>query len=425
MVDWGALRVCAPVLDARVKGVVGMRLVVLGGGAMGRITVRALAEDERVREVVLADVSREAAERVVAALPKGREKLTVATCDARDEAATAELLRGASAVLNATDYPFNLHVMRAALAAGAQYADLGGLFHMTRQQYELDRAYSEAGLTAVLGIGSTPGITNILARVAVDRLDTVERLDVRIGCGDARPSDTDFAVPYSIRTIFDECTLEPMVYADGAWSPAQPMSGGEEIEFPWPVGRVSAMYTLHSEVALFPVSFGAKGLKHASFKIAFPPAFLAQLRLLVGLGLASVEPIEARGLKRGTLARVAPREVMVALLAARQTGATSDGEPAEPSDCDVLRVIAEGARDGMPTRLVEEVVVSPFKPWGVGAGDVDTGTPLAIAGILLAQGKARVKGAHGAELVFEPEAFLRELARYGMRATETVTRAIG
>jgi saccharopine dehydrogenase-like NADP-dependent oxidoreductase len=184
------------------------------------------------------------------------------------------------------------------------------------------------------------------------------------------------------------------------------------------------MYTLHSEVALFPVSFGAQGLKHASFKIAFPPAFLAQLRLLVDLGLASTEVVEARGAKRGVTARVAPRELMVALLAARQNAAAA-GEPAEPSDCDVLRVIAEGTRDGAPVRLVEEMVALPYRPWGAGAGDVDTGVPLAIAGILLASGAARVTGAAGAELVFEPLVFLRELARYGMHATETITRTLG
>ncbi|HEX8732156.1 MAG TPA: saccharopine dehydrogenase NADP-binding domain-containing protein [Ktedonobacterales bacterium] len=402
-----------------------MRLVVLGGGAMGRITVRALAEDERVAEIIVGDMNVAAAERVVAGLERGREKVRVAACDVRDVAATTQLLAGANAVLNATDYTFNLEVMRAALAARAPYADLGGLFHMTRRQYELDGAFREAGVTAALGVGSTPGITNVLARVAVDHLDTVERLDVRIGCGDARSTDAPFVPPYSIRTIFDECTLEPMVYADGAWSAATPMSGGEAIEFPAPVGQATAMYTLHSEVALFPVSFGAKGLRHASFKIAFPPAFLAQLRLLVDLGLASVQPIEARGTKRGASVRVAPREVMVALLAARQAATTpADTAPVEPSDCDVLRVIAEGTRDGAPARLVEEMVVLPYRPWGVGAGDVDTGAPLAIAGILLASGAARVTGAHGAELVFEPLAFLRELERYGMRATETITRAL-
>lgn len=393
---------------------------------MGRITVRALAEDERVSQVVVGDVQVDAAERTVAALRAGRQKVSVVACDVRDHAATARLLAGADAVLNATDYTFNLDVMRAALAARVPYADLGGLFHMTRRQYELDGAFREAGIAAVLGIGSTPGITNLLARVAVDALDRVERLDVRIGCGDTRPPEGHFVPPYSIRTIFDECTLAPMVYADGAWSEAAPMSGVEEIEFPAPVGRAATMYTLHSEVALFPISFGERGLRHASFKIAFPPAFLAQLKLLVDLGLAATEPIEARGPRRGTTARVAPREMMVALLAAQQRAASAatSAEPSEPSDCDVLRVIAEGSRDGAPVRLVEEMVVTPYQPWAAGAGDVDTGVPLAIAGILLASGAARQSGAHGAELIFDPLVFLRELERYGMRATETATRTL-
>lgn len=392
---------------------------------MGRITVRALAEDARVSQVIVGDVQAEAAERAVAALRAGREKCRVVACDVRDHAATARLLEGADAVLNATDYTFNLDVMQAALAAHVHYADLGGLFHMTRRQYDLDAAFREAGIAAVLGIGSTPGITNLLARVAVDALDRVERLDVRIGCGDTRPAEARFVPPYSIRTIFDECTLAPMVYADGAWSEAAPMSGVEDIAFPAPVGQAAAMYTLHSEVALFPVSFGERGLRHASFKIAFPPAFLAQLKLLVDLGLGATEPIEARGPRRGTTARVAPREVMVALLAAQQRAAhAGPSEPTEPSDCDVLRVIAEGERDGAPMRLVEEMVVRPYLPWMAGAGDVDTGVPLAIAGILLASGAAQQTGAHGAELIFDPLAFLREMERYGMRATETATRTL-
>ncbi|MDE3230751.1 MAG: saccharopine dehydrogenase NADP-binding domain-containing protein, partial [Chloroflexota bacterium] len=87
-----------------------MRLVVLGGGAMGRIAVRALAEDERVTEIIVGDMNVAAAERVVAGLERGREKVRVAACDVRDVTATAQLLAGADAVLNATDYTFNLEV---------------------------------------------------------------------------------------------------------------------------------------------------------------------------------------------------------------------------------------------------------------------------------------------------------------------------
>ena len=76
------------------------------------------------------------------------------------------------------------------------------------------------------------------------------------------------------------------------------MTGQEAIDFPPPIGAMTAMYTLHSEVALFPVSFGERGLRHASFKIAFPPEFLAQLRLIVDLGLARTETDQGRARAR-------------------------------------------------------------------------------------------------------------------------------
>jgi hypothetical protein len=181
---------------------------------------------------------------------------------------------------------------------------------------------------------------------------------------------------------------------------------------------MTAMYTLHSEVALFPVSFGDRGLRHASFKIAFPPEFLSQLRLIVALGLARTDTVKVRAGK-GRSAQIVPRETLIALLAERQVPA----EGREPSDCDVLRIVARGTRDGQDVELVEEIVVRPYAPWRVGAGELDTGVPLAVAGVLLARG-GHPTGALGAECVFDPREFLRELARYDMRASETSTRML-
>jgi lysine 6-dehydrogenase len=273
----------------------------------------------------------------------------------------------------------------------------------------------------VLGIGSTPGITNLLARIAADQLDPVERLDVRIGAGDFRPGGAPFIPPYSIRTIFDECTLPPMVYRNGRWSAVAPLSGPEEILFPDPVGRATAVYTLHSEVALFPVAFRERGLRHASFKIAFPMRFLAQLEVLVNVGLAGTDPVTVQTANRDESVSIVPREIFAAILAGR---GMPEGAATAPDDCDVLRVVAQGARDGAAVELIEEMVVRPYKPWQVAAGDIDTGVPLAIAGILLASGAAERTGVHGAERVFDPRAFLRELAHFDLHAHETVTQAI-
>src|SRR5512132_2065894 len=77
--------------------------------------------------------------------------------DARDPASLSAAVEGSDVVVNAADYRLNLDVMRSALGAGAHYVDLGGLFHVTRQQLELDAEFGDAGLTAILGLGSAPG----------------------------------------------------------------------------------------------------------------------------------------------------------------------------------------------------------------------------------------------------------------------------
>ena len=206
----------------------------------------------------------------------------------------SNLVHGADAVLNAVEYVFNLPILKACIQEKVHYADLGGLFHMTRKLMNMSAEAEAAGITAILGIGGHPGITNILARAAVEKLDRVESIKVQLGCSDDTPSTAPLVAPYSIRTILDECTRRPQVFQDGAWYPQQPLSGQEEIVFPLPVGRATAMYSLHSECATFPVSF-RQGHRHVSFKIAFPTDFITKLKFLVGMGFGSEDQLMCRG----------------------------------------------------------------------------------------------------------------------------------
>ena len=77
-------------------------------------------------------------------------------------------------LVNTASYRINLDAMRACLAAGCTYLDLGGLYWMTGRQLELADEFDRAGLLAVLGIGSSPGKTNLMAQRAVEVLG-VER----------------------------------------------------------------------------------------------------------------------------------------------------------------------------------------------------------------------------------------------------------
>src|SRR6266516_2673294 len=179
--------------------------------------------------------------------------------------------------------------------------------------------------------------------------------------------------------------------------------------FPLPVGRATAIYSLHSECATFPVSFRDKGIRYVSFKIAFPADFMTKLKFLVDLGFGSDEPIAVRGVK------VSPREVLARLLE------MVPAEDIEPQDCDVLRIVAAGETAGQRVEISNQVVVLPYRRWGISAGALDTGIPLAIAGHMLARGKITRRGAFGPEMCVPLEPFFRELARYDMHVTETRT----
>ena len=189
--------------------------------------------------------------------------------DAADADAVARALRGAAVCVNCADYRLNLEVMHGCLEAGVHYVDLGGLFHMTRRQLELDAPFREAGLTAILGLGSAPGKSNLLARAAVDRLgaDPVS-MHVWAASRDPAAADHPLPAPYSVRTLLDELRLPPVVLRGGELVEVQPLSDAGEHDFPPPIGRARAIYTLHSELATLPAAFPT--LREASFRLSLP-----------------------------------------------------------------------------------------------------------------------------------------------------------
>lgn len=356
---------------------------------MASVVLRDLLEFVPDCEVTLAD------RRPVAAADT---RVTSVSVDVRDEKATARLLEGHDVALNCVTYYFNVPVMRAALAARVPYADLGGLYHGTLEQFALDEDFRRAGVPALLGIGSTPGITNVLAGALARRFDAVHEVHVRVGSID-RSASGPLPVPYALDTVLDEFSLEPVVFRRGRAEAVPPMSGEETIDFPEPVGRARAFYTLHSEVAMFPRSF--PGLSDATFKVAFEPDFTRKMRFLVELGFASRESAEG-----GT----SPREILLAL-AAKQAPA-----PQDPDDCDLLRVDMVGRQRDRHATARAEMTVLPHHGWRVGAGALDTGVPLSIAGQMLARGEISEPGVLCPETVVPHSRFLAELELRGMRA---------
>ena len=407
-----------------------MRVVVVGGaGAMGRWTVRDLTESEGVDEVVVADLdgsrAREAAGWAAARSgSNGSARVGGVALDADDGQALRRAFDAADVVCNCAVHATNLAVMEACADAGTHYVDLGGLFHTTRRQLALHDRFVAAGVTAVIGMGGSPGTTNVLAALAGRDLELVEEVEIRLGVADFAPSSAPVPVPYAIQTILDEFAAPAMAFRDGRLVEVPAMSEQEELDFPAPVGRVRVGHTLHSELATLPLHFADRGIRSVSFKVGFPAAFMDKLALLTALGLADTEPVELPG------GRVVPRELLVHCIT---TTATMPGPEAAPDDAEAIWVRVRGRRAGpsgdpalapreaQPVERLAECLVRPHPGWQAGAGQLDTGVPPSIVAQFLASGVIDRPGVLAPEDAVPPERYLAELAARTMEVT-LVTR---
>jgi lysine 6-dehydrogenase len=356
-------------------------VAVLGAaGTIAPAIVHDLGVSDEVVSMALLDLDPDKAGAVAA--EHGHGKATAARVDARDVDALAGAIAGAGAdvLLNTASYRINLDAMRACLQAGCHYLDLGGLYHVTRDQLALGPEFERSGRLAVLGIGSSPGKTNLMAAEAVRRLgDGAEGIDTIDICAAGRdpaaPADGRLRPPYAIQTLIDELTLAPVVLREGQAAEIEALSPGGTVDYGDPIGSAETIYTLHSELATFGDSFGAQ---NASFRLSLAPALLERLR---------------------ELTEAPPEEVAVA---AR--------EAASPSNETVsVHLVIARAVDG--EIVTARAITRPH--FGLGGSVVSTAAPAAACVRLFARGALTATGAHPPERCIEPALMFAELETRG------------
>jgi saccharopine dehydrogenase-like NADP-dependent oxidoreductase len=386
------------------------RIVILGGaGAMGRITAQDLQRTSCGNvQVVVAD-------RDVSAV-RGLPVETVQV-DVTDPGSLHRALDGAYATIASLPYRFNLAAMRGALASGTHYLDLGGLFHMTRRQLELASEFERRGVMAILGMGSAPGILNVLAALGAKHLETVREIHCLVGSVDrTRFHDTPpIWFDYSADTLLDEFTMPSAVFRRGRLAMVPPLDPGERlaVRFPAPVGKISVGTTLHSEVATLPLSFRDRGVREVTFRQGFDAEFEDKLSFLVQLGLADRTALASSAQDESTGAPIVPRDVLLALVR-RFRPPVPIGKPLR---YEVLRTVVGGTQRGRRVTVTADCHAGADAGWGIGP-DIDTGAPPSIAVQLMLSGEIPLRpGVWAPEQVVPASPFVRELGRRGMRVT--------
>ena len=228
-----------------------MEVLALGGsGDMGRMAVAILLESPKITSITVADRSYERAKEFIDLV--GSDKLKAVEIDVIEQNKLQTLISSHDLVMNTVGpfYKYGTIIMDAVIKAKKQYVDICDDWKPTLDLLDMDERAKKAGITAIIGIGASPGITNLMAVIACSKLDRVDDLITAWGYGGEEgvgPKPKYYIEPRKFYRKFKDLpvianaatmhlfyeTLEEIpTYRDGKFIDIKPLTDADPLQFP-------------------------------------------------------------------------------------------------------------------------------------------------------------------------------------------------
>jgi len=283
------------------------KVLVIGLGAQGSTIARYLNNHPQVETLVCADYDKELTERLSASLSKA----IAVPVDGRDLDAITRAAEGCQLIINGLPLEYNLNVMEAALAAGANYMDLAGpmeeMGFVESYQWlfsEWHERFKVKGLLALVGCGIAPGLANVIVRESVEKLDSCDYIGIFFYDGFLSKHYVPFW--WSPEVALGDMMYDTFRCENGKIVSDQPFSRPVWVKFRDVDNEIRMVDHEHDE----PVTMGLlaesvlKGAKDIEFKYGGPQVELAES--LYKVGLLSKDKVNVKGVE------VVPFDVLMA-----------------------------------------------------------------------------------------------------------------
>ena len=386
------------------------KVLVIGAGGVGSVAVHKMAKwPDMFSEITLA--SRRVAKcDAIATSVKSRTGVSIITAelDADNVEATTRLIEktGASLVVNLALPYQDLNIMEACLAAGADYLDTANYEPLDEAKFEYhwqwayQERFEKAGLTALLGSGFDPGVTNVFtAYIAKHHIQNMQTLDI-LDCNGGDHGQ-HFATNFNPEINIREVTAPARHWQDGVWVETPALSHKQSFDFPQ-VGNRNMYLMYHEELESLSKHFPE--LTRARFWMTFGDAYLTHLNVLENIGMTSIEPIIYEGQE------IVPLQFLKAVL----PEPSGLGETSKGKTC--IGNIISGTHEGRPRTVYLYNVCDHeacFAEVGSQAVSFTTGVPAMIGASLILDKSWRKPGVWNMEQ-FDPDPFMDRLNIYGL-----------
>jgi saccharopine dehydrogenase (NAD+, L-lysine-forming) len=282
-------------------------------------------------------------------------------------------------------------ILRTVIEAGINYVDICDDVDVTLEILEMDKEAKKAGMKALIGMGSSPGATNLLAKLASESLlDETDSIDIfHTHGGEAIEGESVIGHRFHCMSIDIPMYLDSELKYVKYFGP-DGIALRQTFDFPV-VGKGIPIYPYpHPEQVTLPRHLKVKRVTNKGSVL--PSEYYNLIRDLCGLGLGSMEPIDVRG------QAVVPYDFAVSFILKSRDRILKETGFTKPCGC--CTVVAKGRKDGR-SREYRFHMASRSQALGEG-----TGIPAAMGVILMAMGKVKGTGVMPPEACLDPMDFV-------------------
>ena len=368
------------------------RVTVLGGcGAVGSVAVKTLAAQEMFSRIRIGDVNMARAGSIIDEI--GSRKVSAVRVNAEDPKSVRKAIEGSDIVLNCVGpfYKSVKTILGVVIKEGVNYVDICDDVDVTLDILKMDKAAKKAGITALIGMGASPGVTNLLAKLVADTLlDETESVDIFHTHG-GEPIEGEGVIGHRFHCM----TIDIPMFLDGRlkyvkYFREDGIALRQTFDFPI-VGKNIPLYPYpHPEQVTLPRYIKVRQVTNKGSVL--PIEYYELTGNMCKLGLAGKEPLDVKGKS------VVPYDFAIAYIIRerdRILKRTKFG-----TQRGAMAVVVKGRKNGKP----EEYRVHMASE-GAALGE-GTGVPAAMGVILMDQGKITAKGVLPPEGCVDPNDFV-------------------
>lgn len=383
------------------------RVLIIGAGAAGSVVAQKCAMDRGTfKHITLGSRRLESCENVAKMC---KTPIEIAQVDADNVAEVVALIQKVKPdLLINMALPYqDLPIMDACLETGTHYMDTANYEprEIAKFEYSWQWAYHDRfvdkGITAILGCGFDPGVTNIMCAYAQQEglFDEIEYIDI-VDCNAGDHGKT-FATNFNPEINLREVTQDGKYWKNGEWITVPALSIKTMIDYP-EVGPKASYLIYHEEEESLVKHI--KGLKQIRFWMTFGEAYIKHLEVFKSIGLIGLEPIKHKGME------IIPMEFLKDLLPVPSS--LAEGYIGKTS----IGVILRGTKDGKPvTKMIYQVSDHAKTNQEVAAQAVSytTGVPPVSGAKMFFEGIWKGTGVFNVEQ-FPAKPFLEDVAARGL-----------